>query len=86
MENPLSVGELTQRIQQALDSIEEFSKEYSREYVAPEKFSSLSDLLNAIKTSKLNIDLVVLTTPSGLQSCTDNAVVACTANLADPGL
>ena len=74
---------IPERLQQALDSIEEFSKEYSRDYVVPEKFSSLSDLLDAIKTSKLNVDLVVLTTPSGLHpsqtiSVAKNRIHVCT--------
>lgn len=56
--------------QQRLDSAQQLVSEAAQEYPAaahkPEQFIGYDKLLDAIKTSAIKVDLVVLTTPSGL--------------------
>jgi UDP-N-acetyl-2-amino-2-deoxyglucuronate dehydrogenase len=56
--------------QQRLDSAQQIVSEAAQEYPAaahkPEQFIGYDNLLDAIKSNSLKVDLVVLTTPSGL--------------------
>ena len=56
--------------QQRLDSVQQLVSELAQEYPAsshkPDQFLGYDNLLDAIKSSALEVDLVILTTPSGL--------------------
>ena len=54
------------RLDAAQNLLSEVSQEYNSADCKPEQFMSYESLLAAVKTNTLEVDLVVLTTPSGL--------------------
>ena len=55
-----------ERLDVSQQLVHELAKDYSTVACKPEQFVCYDELLEAIKTSALEVDLIVLTTPSGL--------------------
>ena len=57
-----------ERLDSAQDLVSEAAQEYPSAASKPEQFIGYKTLLDAIKSNSITVDLIVLTTPSGLHS------------------
>ena len=55
-----------ERLDQAQQLIDQIAKEYPGAASNPKRFNTYSEFLNAVKNKSINVDLVVLATPSGI--------------------
>ena len=68
-----------ERLDQAQQLIDQIAKEYPGAASNPKRFNTYSEFLNAVKNKSINVDLVVLATPSGIHP--GQAIVAAETGL-----